>query len=480
MLRGIRPALIAVLGSLVTLTAVVGTACAAPAPAPAPALTEAQARQIGIDAYVYGTPLLEFLRQQRTQTSVTVPNSLSDAPINQIGNQRHLADAAHQVFVAPNDDTLYSMAHVDLSQGPLVLHLSAVPDHHYYVLEFLDPYTNVFHYVGTRTTGDRAGNYAIVGPTFHRRLPAGLHRIRSKYEHIWLCGRTLVYGPSGLGAAHKIQDGFKLVPLKAFEKVGVGYKAPRPKKVITTHRTALLPAGLAFFDALGDGLAQNPPPRRDHAILAELAKVGIGPGLRPSTDHLPAATAAGLKDAAAAGQSEIFILRAKLALASAAEHNGWFVAPPDIGNFGTDYKLRAVVAVNGLAANLPVEAMYPVGSFDSTGALLNGAHRYVIHIPASGYPPVHYYWSFTAYNVNLYLVSNPINRYAINQFTHDVKRNPDGSLDICLQATPPAGHESNWLPSPPAGQFEVILRMYGPKAAAVDNTYRYPSIIRVG
>ena len=127
-------------------------------------------------------------------------------------------------------------------------------------------------------------------------------------------------------------------------------------------------------------------------------------------------------------------------LASEAKHNGWYVAPSDIGNFGTDYKLRAVVAVNGLAANLPAEAMYPVGSFDNTGALLNGANRYVIHIPAGGYPPVRYYWSFTVYNENLYLVPNPINRYAINQFTRGVKRNPDGSLDIYVQPTPPTGH----------------------------------------
>ena len=118
------------------------------------------------------------------------------------------------------------------------------------------------------------------------------------------------------------------------------------------------------------------------------------------------------------------------------------------GNFGTDYNLRAIVAVYGLAANLPVEAMYPVGSFDSSGELLDGANRYLIHIPKRDLPPVHYYWSFTAYNQDLYLVSNRISRYAINQFTPGVKYNKDGSLDIYVQSTAPAGHVSNWLPSP--------------------------------
>ena len=221
------------------------------------------------------------MRQQKTQTSVTVPNDLSDAPINRLGNQRHSASVAHQVIVAPNNDTLYSMAHLDLSKGALLLHVPAVPHHHYYVFEFLDPYTNVFHYIGTRTTGDGAGNYAIVGPKFHGKLPAGVHRITSKYEHVWV---------------------------------------------------------------------------------------------------------AGLK------------------------HSGWYVAPSDIGRFGTDYSLRAVVAVYGIAANIPAEATYPVGSFDSHGALLDGANRYVIHIPRGGFPPVKHYWSFTAHNKNLFLVRNPINR----------------------------------------------------------------------
>src|ERR1700733_10518588 len=176
--RRTRPLLAALLGAGVLLALTAGGASAGGLPV----LSKPQAQQIGTDAYVYGTPLIRFLRQRKTQTSVTVPNGLSDAPINQIGNQRNLADAAHQVFVAPNNDTLYSMAHVDLSKGPLVLHVPAVAHGHYYVFEFLDPYTNVFHYVGTRATGDGAGNFAIVGPRFHGRLPAGVHRTRSSYE----------------------------------------------------------------------------------------------------------------------------------------------------------------------------------------------------------------------------------------------------------------------------------------------------------
>jgi hypothetical protein len=101
-----RRPLACALGVIIAIVFGTGSARAETGPAP---LTEAQAQQIGADAYVYGIPLLEFQRQRATQTSVTVPNNLSDAPINQLGNQRKLADAAHQVFVAPNNDTLYTM-----------------------------------------------------------------------------------------------------------------------------------------------------------------------------------------------------------------------------------------------------------------------------------------------------------------------------------------------------------------------------------
>ena len=136
------------LGLIAAIALPVGSAAAATTPAP---LTEAQAQQVGTDAYVYGVSLMEFLRQRQQQTSVTVPNSLSDAPINQLGNARALATPAHQVFVAPNLDTLYSMGHVDLTNGPLVLHVPAVSGGRYYSIEFLDPYTKVFGSVGRST-----------------------------------------------------------------------------------------------------------------------------------------------------------------------------------------------------------------------------------------------------------------------------------------------------------------------------------------
>ena len=163
MLRSSRRLLVCLIGAAVSLPAVFAFGPAAASAAP---LSQAQAQQVGTDAYVYGIALLDFARQTKLDTSVTVPNQWGNAPVNQVGNQRVLTTPANQdkEIVGPSNSTLYSNAHLDLSKGPIVLHVPALPKHRYYAWEFLDPYTNVYHYVGSRTTGNGAGNFVDRGP----------------------------------------------------------------------------------------------------------------------------------------------------------------------------------------------------------------------------------------------------------------------------------------------------------------------------
>jgi hypothetical protein len=475
----------AVLGAATALLVSASAAAAGPAAtrtaaATTPAQQQANADKVGLDAYDYGIPLMEFLRQAREQTSVTVPNSLSDAPVNQLGSARALANAHNQVIVQPNNDTLYTMGHLDLRAGALVLHVPALTGHRYYSFEFLDPYTNVFHYIGTRTTGDGAGTFVITGPSFHGQLPRGVHRIRSAYELAWVVGRTLVNGPSDLPAVHRIQDGYRLLPLTQYLAHGLSWTPPRPRRIVTKATKLTEPTGVAFFDALGTALADTPPPSRDRKILAELRTVGIGPGLHPSREHLSAAVLAGLTAAADSGPGQVLAMRLSIATKDALAHGGWFVPPADTGHYGTDYSFRAVVALNGIAANRPAEAIYIVGVADSSPAILNAAHNYVIHFAAGKLPPARYFWSLTMYDQNFFLVPNPINRYELASHTAGLKRNPDGSLDIYIGRTAPAGHQSNWLPTPASGRFEVTLRLYGPLPSALHGAYVYPPITPTG
>ena len=116
--------------------------------------------------------------------------------------------------------------------------------------------------------------------------------------------------------------------------------------------------------------------------------------------------------------------------------NGWLVNL-DVGNYGTDYLLRAAVAKFGLGANSPEEAVYPSTFIDNHGQNLTGANNYLIHFDKGQTPPVNAFWSITLYNDKFYLAENPINRYSIGQHTEGLQYNPDGSLDIYIQHASP-------------------------------------------
>ena len=142
--------------------------------------------------------------------------------------------------------------------------------------------------------------------------------------------------------------------------------------------------------------------------------------------------------------------------------NGWRILPMTVGNFGTNYQIRAIVALIALGANLSADAVYPTTYVDAEGKPLNGANHYVLHFDKGQTPPVNAFWSVSMYGPDSFFVENPINRYAISSWMQ-LQHGSDGSLDIYLQKDSPGkDRESNWLPAP-AGDFNLTLRMYWPK-----------------
>jgi hypothetical protein len=440
------------------------------------------AEQVGNAAFLYGIAPLEFVREAATQTSVNVPNALADEPVNQFGSDAQLntPQPGHSVFVQPNVDTLYTMARLDLTATALVMHVPRITGHRYYVMQFLDPYTNTFAYVGTRTTGDGAHSFLITGPNWTGTVPRGMTEITSPYDLAWICGRTLVNGPADLPAVHAIQKQYRLIPLAKYRRYGLAWKPKVPRHKITVATSAQVPTGLAFYSALGAALAASPPPAADAPILADLAEAGIGLGRDPAVDDADPAVRQGLAEAADSGLANVSNDRTSEAGESALTNHGWFAPYADTGNFGTDYEWRAVVAVYGLGANEPAEAEYIVGVLDNHDTKLNAADDYTITFPADALPPAKYFWSLTMYDDNFSLVPNAIDRYALANHIPGLHYNADHSLTIYIShAQPPAAEVSNWLPAPASGNFEVTLRLYGPGANVLAGTYTYPSIERV-
>jgi hypothetical protein len=272
---------------------------------------------------------MEVERQAQQQTSVTVPNDLSDAPLNQLGSDSQLnsPQPGHQVFVQPNVDTLYTMGHLNLASAPIVLHVPRIANHRYYVFQFLDPYTNTFAYVGThdrrrsRQLPDHRAGLA-------RPSPEGTASDQVEPRPGLAVRADARQRPRGVAAVHQIQRQYQLIPLAQHRRHGLKWKPPSPRKVIRTATNPQVPTGLAFYTKLGEYLKQNPPPTADGPELEALAEVGIGPGLDPAKAGLSASVRTGLAESADDGLAYITNERATYAAESALADHGWSCPEP--------------------------------------------------------------------------------------------------------------------------------------------------------
>lgn len=439
-------------------------------------LSEEDAFKFGSDAYIYGYPLvtMEFTRQ--AMTNVSAPKEKS-APMGQFANMASFPTAAFKDVTAPNADTLYSSAWLDLSKEPYILH---VPEEEgrYYLLEMLSGWTNVFASPGTRATGTLARDFVIVGPNWKGELPPGVTKLTSPTDMVWIIGRTYSNGtPKDLSAVQAIQKQYALTPLSAW---GKPYTPPKNVAVNSKLDTKTPPRdqvnkmnAATYFKQLALLLKANPPAAEDKAMVETLNRLGIKPGEAFDINTLPEPVKKGLERSVIAGLKQITDNIPNIG----KKVNGWQISDK-LGSYGNDYLLRASTAFAGLGANLAIDALYPMVSVDSTGQPLDGNNSYVIHFSKEEIPPVKGFWSLTLYNDKFFFVANPLNRY--NLSSRDIfKVNADGSLDLYIQhQTPEIEKKSNWLPAP-NGPFNLILRLYWPKDSVLKGTWTPPAVVLV-
>jgi hypothetical protein len=438
-------------------------------------MSEQRARDLGVEAYIYGYPLV--LMDVTKQVGTNVPKAGENAaPLNQFGQKRSFPDDTFTAVVSPNADTLYSFGFLDLSTEPIVL---SVPEmgNRYYLMEMLDAWTNVFACPGTRTTGSGKADFAIVGPQWAGTLPPGVQEIRSPTNLVWIIGRTQTNGRDDYAAVHAIQDKYKLTPLSAW---GKPYAPPENVPIASGVDMATPPVeqvtrmdAAAFFERLNALMKDNPPSPADAAVVERFASIGVVPGKPFDLKSLDPSVAKGLEGSVRDAQATIVSEARK---PHGKTINGWEFMD-NLGRYGTDFLWRAVVALVGLGANLPEDAVYPRAITDADGQRLNGTSRYVVQFAKDQLPPVGAFWSITMYNSSQFFVKNPIQRYAIGD-RDKLIFNSDGSLSLYLQNDSPGkDKESNWLPSP-EDSFNLIMRLYWPKKEILEGSWKPPAIVR--
>ena len=242
-----------------------------------------------------------------------------------------------------------------------------------------------------------------VGPNFSGKLPAGLLEIKSPTSLVWIIGRTQTNGKADYPAVRALKAEYKLIPLSAW---GQDYTAPSevpvdpkvdvqksPVDTVTKMNAAV------FFGRLATLMQDNPPTAADKPMVEKLARIGITPGRSFDPSKLDSSVAIGLEHGAVTGRAMIFAESKK---PQGKVANGWDVMG-NLGRYGTNYLFRSVVALVGLGANLPEDAIYPRATTDIDGKPLSGANRYVIQFPKWQMPPVNAFWSITMYNLEAVL-----------------------------------------------------------------------------
>jgi len=426
-----------------------------------------EAEAIATLGYIYGYPLVLMDATRATMEART--------PQNQFDHKRAFPDDTFRDVVRPNVDTLYSTAWVDLSREPIVL---ALPDlgRRYYTMQLMDAWTNVIAAPGTRTTGNGKAAFALMGPGWRGELPTSVDRIKSPTNRVWIIGRTYTAGERDYEAVHALQRQYQLVPLGAW---GKSFSPPRGAPADPAsdrppeEQVDKLDAG-TFFDRLARLMQANPPAPNDEPLMNRLVRLGIVPGERFELARLPATVVDAVESGVAAARAR---LRGTQLATFGKTVNGWQMLP-DVGRYGTNYELRAVVALQGLGANLPEDAVYPATDVDSAGQSLTGAHRYLLRFRPGSLPPVKAFWSVTMYGADKFLVANPIGRYALGD-RDPMRAEPDGTLDMYVQNDDPgADRRANWLPAP-AGPFSLAMRLYYPKPPVLDGSWAPPAVVRV-
>lgn len=451
---------ITILAAAAALMPLPGAAQTAP-PVTASEARLAEQRQIASEAYLYLYPLVTMDITRRVQAKQT----------NTLDHFRAFPEASFRTVVRPNFDTLYSMAWIDLAGGPVAVRVPPAPGR-YYLLQFLDMWTDSFAIPGTRTNGAEPLAIALVPPGWSGTLPEGLDRIEAPTTRVWLIGRTQTNGVADYGAVHRFQDGMSLEPAGTVRRPDRADPEPPIDLAIPPRIQVDAMSPFEFLEAGARLLQTTRPHDTDWSQLERLKRLGIGPALRFAPEKLDkeeqAAIVAGVADARRA-------LTTRQAGINPAS-NGWSYGTETVGVYGNAYLKRAIIARRGLGANPPEDAVYMHADRDARGDVMQGGRSYSLRFEKGQLPPAGAFWSVTLYDAEGFPVANPIGRHALGD-RDPLRFNPDGSLDLLIQPGDPGGALSgNWLPAPTGGAITLSLRIYLPSEDVLARRWTPPAV----
>lgn len=426
------------------------------------AAREEWAYALGMQAYVFGLPLVVYDREYSLRTRPAVIDRIKHkcpcAMVNALGHKQTLATAADVMPYTPNNDTVYSGGVLDFSEEPMILSLPDIPDR-YWSVQVANPYTENKFYIGSRATAGKGGHHAFIAPGWEGQLPAGVVPHWLDYDSAMVAVRIGVTpgDEADLKELNELQTRSVITSLGNFSSPAARGQATIPA---TAQPRKRLEGEFAFFETMANMMKRFPPAPQHQAIVSQFAMIGLVPGELFNAASLDEPTRRGLLRAMEQGNA---VMKWKVKYRGTQYSTRWNNLHE--GTYGHDYLDRAAGALEGLFVHDREEAVY-FSTYESADArFLDGSKQYRLHFDSDELPllKTNGFWSLTMYGLDFQLVKNSIGRFSIGDRTPGLKYNDDGSLDVYIQSTPPEGRESNWLPSPPDGIFRVNYRIYLPQ-----------------
>ncbi|MGY3622532.1 DUF1254 domain-containing protein [Bradyrhizobium sp. USDA 10063] len=452
------------------LAAIVSTCKSAPALAQTERYGFLATRAAAQAGFVYGLPIVMSYAMMY-ECAVDRRSGQFKAPFNRMKNEDRVFTYRNTAVVLPNNDTACSLVWMDLRAEPIVLSVPAVSTERYYSIMLRDGNFYNYGYIGSRTTGNQAGDYMVVGPGWNGEIPSAIKKVfRSSTQFSIAFYRTQLFSPNDIENVRKVQAGYRLEMLSKNRQ----QPAPPPAPTIKFQWIRKKHLRKNFFQHLAFSLQFAPSQFIEADAHANLARLGVGPGTTFDFWDLSLKEKLAITLGIRAGDRKI-----DRAVADAnVVVNGWRIAAHfgDSAFYDGDWLLRAAAAKTDFYGNDPAEAVFLFTQVDEDGEPLDGSkHDYTLTFLEDRLPPVNAFWSLTMYDSKSgLLIRNSINRYLINSsMLPTMKTNANEALTIFIQHTSPAAdRKANWLPAAD-GPMLLALRLYWPKTEP-------PSILPIG
>lgn len=435
-------------------------------------------RSRAVEAAVWGMPVVNYdlmLQEMLTKTS---------GKVNQVIYWGKPLDWKNQTLT-PNPDTLYFMTFLNTrGVGPIVIEIPAADASGSLNANIVNVWQQPLEDGGLLGVDKGAGiKLLMLPPDYKAQIPVGYEALQPNTWGSYALIRSNLKSHSDADVANSIAYAkrVKVYPLSLASNP--------PPTAFTDVKDVLFDSTIrydeSFFENLDRMVQSEPWLSRDRAMIDQLRSIGIEKGKPFAPD---AKTKQALKDSIVEAHAWM-----------AAKYDGGL--PPFFENTHWTFPAHTEV-LKAASEDFDAPNEYPVdwrgiayhyayigikrlgsGQFylinikDKDGADYEGAKTYRLRVPPS--VPIEQYWSLTAYDRNTHALIKNVDRASRASNNAAVKKNSDGSVDLYLGPSAPAGEEANWIPTDPARKFELMFRLYGPKKEFFEKKWALPDVEKI-